>query len=258
MGQDIGYIRVSSIDQNTARQLDGIQLEKTFTDKASGKNTDRPQLQKCLGYIREGDTLHVHSMDRLARNLMDLQGMVEDLNGKGISVKFHKENLNFTGENDHLQKLMLQIMGAVAEFERANIKERQLEGIKKAQEQGKHMGRRPTLSEKEIEEIILKLDNGKSQGEVAGEYGVARQTIYRALKQRGFDTKTVRKPPEEMKVQELKEAADTIGFIIAQHDGGTQDQAIAEELNRREWKQPNGEPWSAMMVERAVRRQGMF
>lgn len=91
MGHQVGYIRVSSIDQNTDRQLSGIELNKTFSEKISGKDINRPQLQECLEYLREGDTLHVHSIDRLARNLADLQGIVADLTGRGISVKFHKE-----------------------------------------------------------------------------------------------------------------------------------------------------------------------
>ncbi len=128
MTAHIGYIRVSTTDQNTERQLDGITLDKTFTDKLSGKDTQRPQLQACLEYIREGDTLHVHSMDRLARNLMDLQGMVESLTNRGIVVQFHKESLTFTDDTNAMNKLMLQIMGAVAEFERSLIRERQRKG----------------------------------------------------------------------------------------------------------------------------------
>lgn len=97
-GKNIGYIRVSSIDQNTARQLEGVPLDKTFTDTCSGKDTRRPGLMACLDYLREGDTLHVHSIDRLARNLQDLLHLIESLNQRAVAVVFHKEGLTFSGE----------------------------------------------------------------------------------------------------------------------------------------------------------------
>lgn len=120
-GKRIGYIRVSSVDQNTARQLDGAQLDKVYTDKASGKDTNRPQLQAALDYVRDGDVLVVHSMDRLARNISDLLHTVATLNERGVVVEFVKEGLNFTGDDSAISKLMLTIMGGVAEFERAMI-----------------------------------------------------------------------------------------------------------------------------------------
>jgi len=98
-GQQVGYLRVSTVIQNTARQLEGVALDKVFEDRASGKNTDRPQLAACLSHLREGDTLHVHSMDRLCRNLDDLRRIVKDLTGRGVVVRFHKEGLTFTGED---------------------------------------------------------------------------------------------------------------------------------------------------------------
>ena len=126
-GKRIGYVRVSSVDQNELRQLDGVQLDKKFTDKASGKDTKRPQLQAALEYLRDGDVLVVHSMDRLARNLDDLRRMVTELTGRGVVVEFVKENLTFTSEDNAMSKLLLSVMGAFAEFERALIKERQRE-----------------------------------------------------------------------------------------------------------------------------------
>ncbi len=180
--QHIGYIRVSTVDQNTDRQLDSIYLDKTFKEKLSGKDTKRPQLQACLDYLREGDTLHVHSMDRLARNLMDLQGMVETLTGKGILVQFHKENLVFSNDTTAMSKLMLQIMGAVAEFERSLIKERQREGIAKAKEAGKHMGRKPSLTDLQVQQANRLINEGIPKTEVAGRFGISRQSLYRNLK----------------------------------------------------------------------------
>src|SRR3974390_2709304 len=132
----IGYRRVSTIDQNTARQLDGQQLHKVFEDKASGSTSDRPQLRACLEHLREGDTLVVHSMDRLARNVSDLLKLVTDQTAKGMAVEFVKENLVFRGDGSPMSRLMLTVMGGVAEFERAMIRERQREGIAVAKEKG--------------------------------------------------------------------------------------------------------------------------
>ena len=132
-GKRIGYVRVSSVDQNTVRQLDGVPVDKDFTDKASGKDTNRPQLQAALDYLRDGDVLVVHSMDRLARNISDLLHTVETLNRRGVVVEFVKESLTFTGDDSAMSKLMLTIMGGVAEFERAMIRERQLEGNRKGE-----------------------------------------------------------------------------------------------------------------------------
>ena len=118
-GKHIGYVRVSSVGQNTAHQLDGVDLDKVFTDRVSGKDVKRPQLQAALDYVRDGDVLVVHSMDRLARNLVDLRLLVEGLTGRGVQVHFHKENLTFTGAGTSAAKLLLNVMGAFAEFERS-------------------------------------------------------------------------------------------------------------------------------------------
>ena len=133
----VGYIRVSSVEQNTDRQLEGQELDKVFTDRASGKDTKRPQLQAALDYLREGDELVVHSMDRLARNLDDLRRIVLDLTKKGVHVRFVKENLTFSGEDSPMSNLLLSLLGAVAEFERSMIRERQREGIALAKKKGR-------------------------------------------------------------------------------------------------------------------------
>ena len=132
----VGYVRVSSVDQNAARQLDGIAVERTFTDQASGKDTTRPKLDEMLAFVRDGDTAIVHSMDRLARNLDDLRRIVRTLTGKGVQVEFVKENLTFTGEDSPMATLLLSVMGAFAEFERALIHERQREDIALAKQRG--------------------------------------------------------------------------------------------------------------------------
>src|SRR3954462_15501413 len=128
-GQQIGYIRVSTLDQQTERQLDGIALDQTFSDKASGKDTNRPQLELLLRFARTGDTIIVHSMDRLARNLDDLRRIGQHPTPKGVGIEFVKEHLAFAGEDSPMVSLMLSVMRAFAEFERALIHERQREGI---------------------------------------------------------------------------------------------------------------------------------
>jgi DNA invertase Pin-like site-specific DNA recombinase len=180
-GHRVGYIRVSTLDQNTARQLDGIELDKVFTDKASGKDTQRPQLQEALEYVREGDSLVCHSMDRLARNLRNLLEIVECLTSKGVQVQFLKENLTFSGEDSPFNKLMLAMLGGVAEFERAMIHERQREGIEIAKTKGVYKGRKPKLSDPRVEEIKQRIAAGEKKAEIAREFGVSRQTLYSYL-----------------------------------------------------------------------------
>ena len=128
-GQRIGYVRVSTLDQNEKRQLEGQVLDRVFTDKASGRDTGRPQLTELLRFARDGDTVVVHSMDRLARNLDDLRALVQGLTRKGVRVEFVKEQLVFTGEESPMANLMLSVMGAFAEFERSLSRERQREGV---------------------------------------------------------------------------------------------------------------------------------
>lgn len=176
---NVGYIRVSTTDQNTERQLDGVQLNKVFTDKVSGATTDRPELQNMLEYVREGDVIHVHSIDRLARSLVDLLALVQSLTAKGVHVRFNKENLLFTGESNPTQSLMLSIMGSVAEFERAMIRERQREGIAKAKEKGVYKGRSKTIDDKAIRSHVAA---GNSYRDSAKTLGVSVSTVQRAMK----------------------------------------------------------------------------
>lgn len=174
----VGYIRVSTTDQNTARQLDGVQLDKVYTDKVSGKNVNRPQLQAALDYVREGDTLVVHSMDRLARNLDDLRALVKELTSNGVQVKFCKEGLTFTGEDSPMNTMLLSMLGAVAEFERALILDRQREGIAKAKAEGRYKGGSPKLSDAQAAEVKARMAAGESASALAKEYGVSRATVY--------------------------------------------------------------------------------
>lgn len=183
VGQHVGYVRVSSEGQNTGRQLEGLELDEKFEDRASGKDTNRPELEACLKHLRKGDTLHVHSMDRLARNLVDLLRLVSDLTSRGVALQFHKEKLTFTGESNPMQELQLAVMGAVAQFERSMIKERQREGIELAKAKGKHLGRPARLTEGQVKELVARAINGESKSMLADEYGITRAYVYR-LKQK--------------------------------------------------------------------------
>lgn len=190
--QTVGYIRVSSEDQNTDRQLDGIALDKIFIEKVSGSKKNRPQLSSMIDYVRQGDVVVVHSLDRLARDLSNLLNIIETLNKKGVSLKSMKENLTFNSDsNNPLDKFLLHILGAVAEFQRSLIKEAQAEGIKKAQERGAFKGRKPKLSDDQIEKLrhlsSLKhtsVEEWKniSWNDIAKEFNVTKQTIYNYLK----------------------------------------------------------------------------
>lgn len=181
-GKQVGYIRVSSFGQNTQRQLEGIVCDKIFTDKASGKDTHRPQLDALLHYVREGDTIVVHSMDRLARNLDDLRQLVNTLTDKGINIEFIKEKLTFNSDASPMAHLLLSVMGAFAEFERALIKERQLEGIALAKKRGAYQGRKRALNDEQVLALKARIAQGESKTEVAADFGISRETLYQYLK----------------------------------------------------------------------------
>lgn len=174
----VGYRRVSTIDQNLERQDLG-EVERVFEEKVSGKNTDRAALQEMIAFVREGDEVIVFSIDRLARDLRDLQSIIQMLNDKGVTITFLSERLTFTGDTDDaFSRLQLQLMGAFAEFERNIIRKRQAEGIAKAKARGVYQGRKKTVDEAKI--IDLKRQ-GKRVSEIAAALGVSRMTVYRAF-----------------------------------------------------------------------------
>lgn len=181
-GQRIGYVRVSTTDQNEMRQLEGVEVDRTFTDKASGKDTQRPQLEAALAFLREGDTLVVHSLDRLARNLGDLRNIVATLTKRGVVVDFIKERLTFTGEDGPMANLMLNVMGAFAEFERALIRERQREGIALAKRNGVYKGRKPKLNADQVAELQRRVGGGEKRSVIAKSLGISRETLYSYLR----------------------------------------------------------------------------
>ncbi|HQW57467.1 MAG TPA: recombinase family protein [Gammaproteobacteria bacterium] len=182
-GKTVGYIRVSTLQQNANRQLEGIKLDKMFIDQASGKDLKRPQLSAMLDFIREGDTVVVHSMDRLARNLADLKRIVSQCTQSQITIRFLKEGLTFTGEDSPMANLLLSVMGGIAEFERALIHERQAEGIALAQKKGVYFGRKKALNAEQVDYMKESIAKHKKKKEIAKELGVSRETVYRYLKE---------------------------------------------------------------------------
>ena len=184
MGQRVGYKRVSTWDQRTDRQLEGVQLDKVYEDKCSGKDLKRPGWEEAERYLREGDLLLVHSMDRLSRSLADLLETVERLVAKGVEVRFVRENLVFEAGADvnPMSKLLLSLLGAVAEFERSLILERQREGVALAKERGAYKGRKPALRDDQAELVRQRVGAGEKIARVARDLKVCRATVYAYLK----------------------------------------------------------------------------
>ncbi|MCL9773575.1 recombinase family protein [Vibrio methylphosphonaticus] len=175
----IAYLRVSSTDQHTDRQE--ITADKTYTDKATGTNTDRPQLQEMLRSIREGDEVHVWSIDRLARSISDMHDLIQQITGAGCSVHFLKENLTFTADKSNpMNELLLNMLASVYQFETAIRKERQLEGIAKAKEKGVYEGR--TTAMRQSAEVLKLLEEGMSQRKIAEQVDISLSSVQRIVK----------------------------------------------------------------------------
>lgn len=181
-GKRIGYIRVSTVDQNPERQLEGQSLDKKFVDYASAFSVHRPQLQLMLEFIREDDNLYVHSMDRLARSISDLRKIVDIVVSKGCGVHFLKEGITIDRNKNPVGILILQIMGAFAEFELSYIRERQREGIEIAKRAGKYKGRARKINATRMSMIYERLEKTRdSKSKIAKEFGVSRNTLYKYL-----------------------------------------------------------------------------
>jgi DNA invertase Pin-like site-specific DNA recombinase len=184
-GQRIGYIRVSSFDQHPDRQrehLDQVGVDRVFIDAVSGKTLRRPGLDALLAFAREGDTIVVASMDRLARNVDDLRHLVQQLTQRGVRIEFLKEQLTFTGEDSPMANLLLSVMGAFAEFERALIRERQREGIALAKARGVYRGRKRALSSTQVAELQHRAQAGEQKTRLARTFGISRETLYQYLR----------------------------------------------------------------------------
>jgi DNA invertase Pin-like site-specific DNA recombinase len=181
----VAYVRVSTIEQNEARQIEALEkhgIEKWFTEKISGKDTHRPELQNMLDYVREGDTIYVHDLSRLARSTKDLLEIVEILDNKKVSLVSNKENIDSSTPTG---KLMLTMIGAIAEFERTNLLERQKEGIAIAKKAGKYKGRKPIEIEDERFKNLYSdyMKREITKVELAKELNVSRPTLDRMIKE---------------------------------------------------------------------------
>lgn len=181
----VGYIRVSTLAQNTERQLVGAELDKVFEEKVSGKNAERPQLQAMLEWVRDGDVVHVHELSRLGRNVKDLTEIVELLRDKGVTVKFHKEGLTFTPDhNNPMNTLMFNLLSAFSQFERELLLERQREGIAIAKAQGKYQGRKPSVDRDAIRVCLV--DEELSVRRAATKLKIGVSTVQRVKKELGL------------------------------------------------------------------------
>lgn len=184
-GKRIAYIRVSSEGQSTSRQdqqIDELNVDKVFSEKVSGRNIqDRPQFQLMLDYAREDDQIFCAELSRWGRSMIDIRNSISFLTSKGVTVTFLKENLTFSNKNDDMSNLLLGILSSLAEWERAVIKSRQMEGVKIAQEKGiykERCGRKPKLTEEQIKEVKRRVKAGEKRADVAVAFGVSRQTVY--------------------------------------------------------------------------------
>jgi DNA invertase Pin-like site-specific DNA recombinase len=178
-GQTVGYVWVSSVGQNVPRQLDGLTLDKTFTDKCSGGTTERPALAAMLAHVRDGDTVVVHEISRLARNTANLLSLVKQLTDKGVAIEFKKESLTFSGDKANaMNQMLLTMLGAVSAFELSMINERRAEGQAKARAEGKHIGRLSKLTDDQKASVRQRAAKGESKTKLADEYEISRATLY--------------------------------------------------------------------------------
>lgn len=180
---NIAYVRVSTIEQNEARQIEELKnhnIDKWFTEKVSAKNTQRPQYQSMLEFAREGDTIYIHDFSRIARSTRDLLDIVEQLNSKGIHLVSNKENIDTSTPTG---KLMLTMIGAINEFERTNLLERQREGIAIAKREGKYKGRKAVDIPDFEKQYARYKARELNKVQLAKELGVTRPTLDKLIKE---------------------------------------------------------------------------
>ena len=174
----VGYRRVSTLEQSLDRQDLG-ECDRVFEEKESAGSSNRPALQDMLSFVREGDTVVVHSIDRLARNLMDLQSIIQELNDKGVTIRFLSESLSFSADGGcAFQTLQLQMLGAFAQFERTMIRKRQAEGIAKAKAKGVYAQRKRTINPDKVKQLF---EDGMSKAAIAKHLNISRMSVYRSL-----------------------------------------------------------------------------
>jgi len=185
--QRVAYVRVSSAGQNLDRQLEAVgEVDKIYSEyQSAAAASERPELWKAIKYVREGDTLVVSSIDRLARSLRDMLTIMEELEQKGVTVEFCTQGLTVRpGGGDLTTRLILHIITAVAQSEREMIRERQAEGIAIAkQTPGKYPGRKRRLNSEQIREMRNAVASGVPKAQIARTYGISRNTLYRYLDQ---------------------------------------------------------------------------
>lgn len=183
---DFCYKRVSTVEQNTDRQLQGLPCDREYVEKVSGKDMDRPQLQALLQNVREGDTVHVHELSRLGRSVKDLLEIVETITGEGATVKFHKENLEFKGgQSDPFQSLMLNLLSSISQFERDLLLERQREGIAIAKAKGKYKGKQSKFTVEDVEQIREEFEQTSNKAALAKKHGISRGYLYALVSKTG-------------------------------------------------------------------------
>lgn len=181
----IAYVRVSTVEQNEARQIEALEkfgIEKWFTEKISAKDINRPQLRLMLDFAREGDTVYIHDFSRLARSTKDLLDIVEMFHSKGITLVSNKESIDTSTPTG---KLMLTMIAAINEFERTNLLERQKEGIAIAKRNGKYKGRKPFTSDKFDTLYSKYLSREINKTELAKLLGISRPTLDKLIRERG-------------------------------------------------------------------------
>ena len=174
----VGYRRVSTLEQSLDRQDLG-ECDRVFEEKQSAGSANRPALQELLSFVRSGDEVVVHSIDRLARNLIDLQNIIQQLNDKGVTIRFLSENLSFSGSGGcAFQTLQLQMLGAFSQFERTMIRKRQAEGIAKAKQRGVYSQRKKSVNPDKVRQLF---QDGMSKAAIAKQLNISRMSVYRSL-----------------------------------------------------------------------------
>ena len=193
LGRFIGYILISQINHNSDKQLEGLELGKIFIEKISIQDISRPKLEEMISFSKKGDTIFVHSMDRLARNMDDFYNIINNLVSKGVAVKFVKERLTFSLDDSSIASLPLLAMRAFSEFERILIEQKRCEKIALAKSRGAYQGRKRELSAETVAIIKKSIEKGQKKSDLARKFGISRETLYRYLDENYREARKVTK-----------------------------------------------------------------